>query len=187
MMVRSNQLLWIKEAMHSKIHPSELKSEVQGRKKILVQSLKQFYACFYWLYETDMTLAMVSLQGLHLGDSFRCPNVSAGVGLKPFCPWCLKLGGNSKTIAIHLLEVYYRMAIVCNVCWAFVSMFTESILDHHSGYKVKPDKECAKCEGPTKAPKKKKMSQGQKEASQSHGPDAAKKSWGVECCSICSV
>ena len=37
-------------------------------------------------------------------------------------------------------------------------------------------RKCVECEGPTKAIKRKKKSQGQKEASQSHGTDAAKKS-----------
>ena len=80
-----------------------------------------------------MTWAMGGLQGLHLGDTFRCPNVSSSMRLKYFCPWCLKLDGNIKTIAIHLREVHYRMAIVCDICWAFASMSAQSVLDHCLG------------------------------------------------------
>ena len=152
-----------------------METGAQGRKKTLVQSLKQYHAHFYQLYEKGMTCAMASLQGLHVGDVFRCPNVSASVGLKSFCPWCLKLGGNTKTIAIHLWEVHYRMAIMCNICWAFAGMSAQSILDHCSGCKAIHDKECVEHEGPMKAPKKKKFC-AQKETSQSHGPDTAKKS-----------
>ena len=171
---RTDQLLQIKETTHSKIHPCELEAWVQGRKKTFTQTLKQFPACFYQLHKKGMTHAMVRLQGLHLCDTFRCPNVSTSVGLKLFCPWYLKLGGNTETIAIHLWEVHYMMAIACDKCQAFCSMSTQSILDHHWGWKAKHDKEHVKCEGPTKARNRKK-SQGQKDVSQSHGPDAAKK------------
>ena len=123
---------------------------------------------------------MVGLQGLHVDDALRCPNVSASVGIKSFCPWCLKLGGNTKMIATHFCEVHYRMAIMCNICQAFAGMSTQSILDHHSGCKAKCDKEHAACEGPAKTPKKKK-SQSQKEVSQLHGLNATKKSYRVEC------
>ena len=58
------------------------------------------------------------------------------------------------------------MAIICDMCQAFASMSTQNILDHHSGCKAKCDKECAEHEGPTKTHKKKKKSQGLKEASQ---------------------
>ena len=112
MTTRTNQLLWIKEATSSKIHPCELEAEVYGRKKTLVQLLNQFHAHFYQLYKKGKTPAMVILQGLHLGNTFRCPNVSASMGLKSFCPWCLKLGGDTKAIAIHSQEVHYRMAIM---------------------------------------------------------------------------
>ena len=82
MMDRTEQLLQIKEAMDSKIYPGELKAGVQGRKKPHVQTLKQFHGRFYWLYEKGMTHAMVGLQGLHVGDAFRCPNGSARMELK---------------------------------------------------------------------------------------------------------
>ena len=153
---------------------------VQGRKTTLVQSLKQYHAHFYWLYQKGTTCAMVILQGLHLGNAFRCPNVSVSMGLKSFCPWCLKLGRNTKTIAIHLHEVHYRMAVVCNICLEFASMSAQRVLDHQSGCKTKCNKESAEHEGPMKAPKKR-MSWGLKETSQSHGPDATKKFWGAEC------
>ena len=70
-----------------------------------------------------------------------CPSVSNSKGLKSFCPWCLKLGGNAETSAIHLWEVHYRMTIMYNICWPFASMSAQSILDHFSGCKVKCDKE----------------------------------------------
>ena len=67
------------------------------------------------------------------------------------------------------------MTIVSDICQAFAGMSTQSILDHHSGCKVKHNKEHVECEGSTKAPKKKK-SWGQKEMSQSPSPDTAKQS-----------
>ena len=124
------------------IFPHEHEAEVHWKKKTMVQSLKQFHAHYYWLYEKDMTHVIVSLQGLYSGDTFRCPNISAIVGLKSFCPWCLKLGGSTVTITIHLCEVHYQMVIVCNICWAFTNMTAQNVLDHCSGSKVKCDKEC---------------------------------------------
>ena len=61
-----------------------------------------------------LTKAMVGLQGLHSSDAFQHLNMLTSVGLKSFCPWCLKFGGNTKTIATHLREVHYRLAIVCD-------------------------------------------------------------------------
>ena len=75
---------------------------------------------------------------------FRWCNVSASRGLKSFFPWCLKLGGNTKTITVHLREVHYRMAIVYAICLQSTSMNTQSILDHCSGCKAKCNKELAK-------------------------------------------
>ena len=121
-----------------------------------------------------MTHAMVGLQQLHLDDAFRHPNVSTSMELL-FCTWCLKLGRNTKTIAIHLLEVLYRMAIMCDICQAFAGISVQSILDHCSGCKAKWNKEHVGHEGSMKAPKKKK-SWGQKKSSQSHSPDTAKRS-----------
>ena len=82
MMVRTDQLLQIKEVTHLKIHPCESKAGVQGRKKTLVQSLKEFHAHFYWLYKK----AMVSLQGLHLGNAFRLPNCFCQHGVEVILP-----------------------------------------------------------------------------------------------------
>ena len=59
---------------------SEHEAEVNGRKKTLVQSLKQFHAHYYWQYKKSMTHTMVSLQGHHLGDAFRHPSISSGIG-----------------------------------------------------------------------------------------------------------
>ena len=56
-----------------------------------------------------MTHVMVILQGFHSGDALRYPNISACVGLKSFCPWCLKMDSNMETIAIHLHKVHYQM------------------------------------------------------------------------------
>ena len=147
MTVQTDQLLCIKKATNVKnIYPEE--HEVKGRKKALVQSLKQFHTHFYWLYEKGMTGAMVGLQGLHLGNVIRCPNISAGVELKSFWPWCFKLGRNTETI-VYLWEVHYRMAIMCDICLAFAGMTTQSVLDHCSGCKMKD----MECEGHEKAQK----------------------------------
>ena len=60
------------------------------------------------------TRAMVGLKGLHTSDAFQHLNISASVGLKPFCPWCFKFGGNTETFTTHLREVHYRLARVCD-------------------------------------------------------------------------
>ena len=86
---------------------------------------------------------MVGLQELHLSDAYRCSNVSSSVGLKSFCPWCFKLGGNTETIATHLREVHYQLAINCDLCKSFANMSVQSVLEHHSGCKAKHAKECA--------------------------------------------
>ena len=101
------------------------------------------------VYKKGTTCAMV---GLHLGDTFRHSNVSISMGLKSFCPWCLKLGRNTKTIAIHLWVVHYRTAIVWDVCWVFTSMSAQSILDHHSGCKAKHNKNMWRVKNPQKPP-----------------------------------
>ena len=77
--------------------------------------------------------------------------------LKSFCPWCVRLGENTKGIAMHLWEVHYKIAVMCNICQAFACMSVQRILDPHSGCKAKCDKVCVECEGPTEAPKKKEV------------------------------
>ena len=91
-MVRTDQLLHIAEATNSKIYAQESEAKAHGQMKTLVLSLKQYHTCYYWLYEKRMTTAMVGLQGLHLGDAFRCFNVSSSVGLKSFFACCFKVG-----------------------------------------------------------------------------------------------
>ena len=113
---RTNQLLHIAEATGSKIYTREYEAEVQGLAKALVLSLKQFHTPYYRLYEKGTTQAMMGLQGLHLSKAFWHRNILAGMGLKSFCPWCFKFGGNTETIRTHLREVHYRLAIACNIC-----------------------------------------------------------------------
>ena len=55
MAIGTDQLFWIKEATHCQVYPWESEAEVHGQKKTLVQSLKQFHAHFYWLYEKGTT------------------------------------------------------------------------------------------------------------------------------------
>ena len=113
-MVHTDQVLEIKVATN--IYPQEHKADVDGKKKVLVQLLKQFQTHYYQLYEKGMTHAMMGLQGLHLSDAPKYPHISAGMGLKSFSPWCLKLGANTETITIHLFKVHYGMAVVCDIC-----------------------------------------------------------------------
>ena len=122
----------------------------------------------YWLYEKGMTWPMVGLQRIHTSDAFGCSNISANMGLKSFCPWCLKLVGTLKQLSSILREVHYRMAIVCEVCQSFASMNTQHILDHHSGCKAKCDRDCMEQERQEKMKKlhkKKSKSQERKERS----------------------
>ena len=77
-----------------------------------------------------VTRAMVGLQALHLSNSFCCFSVSTSVVLKSFFPWCLMLGDNMDTIATHLREVHYWLAIACDVCKAFANMSAQIVLEH---------------------------------------------------------
>ena len=99
------------------IYPWEPEAEVQGKKRLWCihgnSSLHISTSCT----EKGTTHAMVSLQGIHLDDALWHPNISTGMGLKSFCPWCFTLGRNTETIAIHLREVHYRMTIICHICW----------------------------------------------------------------------
>ena len=97
MATRTNQLLHIAEATGSKIYNRESEAETQGLTKALVLSLKQFHAHYYRLYQKGTTRAMEGLQGLHSSDTFQHLNVLVSVGLKSFCPWCYKFGGNTET------------------------------------------------------------------------------------------
>ena len=141
---RTDQLLHIAGATNSKVYTQESEAEAHGWMKALVLSLKQHHAHYYWLYERGTTMAMVGLQGMHLGDAFRHSNISSSVGLKSFWPWCFKPGGNTEMIATHIREVHYRLAIICNLCKLFVSMSTQSSLDLCSGCETKCTKECTK-------------------------------------------
>ena len=147
MMVRTDQLLCIAMATNSQIYTRDLEAKAHGRVKTPVLLLKQYYTHYYQFYEKGTTRAMVGLQGLHSSDAFRCSNVSSSMGLKSFCAWCFKFGGNTEMTATHLREVYYPLAIPCNLCKSFTSMSAQSILEHHSGCKAKHMKECAEQEG----------------------------------------
>ena len=185
MMVCTDQLLQIKVTTNvRKISPQEHEVNVNGRNKALVWSLKQFYTCSHWLYEKGTTLTMVSLQGLHPGNALKCASISAGVGLKLFCPWCLKVGGNMEMITVHLKEGYYQMSVACDICWAFASMTIQNIQAHWSECKGKHNiehAECDACEAHGKAQrsqdsKKELKSCKSKKTSKSHGQNGSSES-----------
>ena len=121
-MVRTEQLLHIAEATGSRIHTRESEAETDSQVRALVLSLKQYHTHYYRFYAKGTMRAMVGLQGLHTSNAFRHFNVFSSVRLKCFCPWCFKLGGNTETIATHLQEVHYILAIVCDICNVFASM-----------------------------------------------------------------
>ena len=135
-MARNDQLFHTAEATGSKIYTRESEVETHSKAKALVLFLKQYHTHYYRFFEKGTTRAMMGLQGLHMSISFWHSNVSAGVGLKSFCPWCFKLGRNTETIAIHLRVVCYHLAIVCDLCKSFTSMSAQIVLEHHSGCKV---------------------------------------------------
>ena len=87
---------------------------------------------------------MVGLQGLHISDVFRCSNMSSSIGLKSFQSWCYKLWGNTETIATHLWEVHYRLAIACDSCKAFASKSVQVMLEHHGGCNIRMHKKKSK-------------------------------------------
>ena len=66
-----------------------------------------------------------------------CLNVAASMGLRSFCPWWFKLGGNTETISTCLKDVHYRLAIVCDICWLFTSMPVHVVLECPSGCGMK--------------------------------------------------
>ena len=67
-------------------------------------------------------------------------NVAVGIGKKSFCPWCFKLGRNTVTIAIHLREVHFILAIACDVCQSLASMSAQVVLEYQSGCRMKSHK-----------------------------------------------
>ena len=140
MITRTDQLLCIAEAIGSNIYTRESEAEIHGQAKALVLSLKQYHTHYYRFYKKGITRAMPGLQGLHISDTFWHSNISTGVGLKSFCPWCFKLGRNTETIAVHLREVHYGLAIVCDFCQSFASMLVQVVLKHYSGCKVQSHK-----------------------------------------------
>ena len=113
------QLLCIAVATDSQIYTRDSDTKAHGWAKTLVLSLEQYHTHYYHFYEKGITSAMVGLQGPHSNNAFRCSNISFNVGLKSFCPWCFKLGGNTDVIATHLREVYYQLAITCDLCKLF--------------------------------------------------------------------
>ena len=129
-MTRTDQLLCIAKARGSKISTRESEAGTHGPANPLVLSLKQFHVHFYRLCEKGTTKAMMGLQGLYSSDAFQHPNVSASMGIKPFCLWCFKFGGNTEVIAYNLREVHYRLAIAHDFCWAFTSMSLQVVLEH---------------------------------------------------------
>ena len=136
-MTRTDQLVCIAKATGSKIYTRELEVGTCGPSKALGLFLKQFHAHFYRLYKKGTTRTMVGLQGLHSSKAFLCPHILASMGLKSFCPWYFKFGGNTEMIATHLREVHYRLAIVCNICQTFTSMSVQVALEHGSRYRTK--------------------------------------------------
>ena len=100
MAIRTDQLIHITEATGSKIYSRESEVGAQGLAKALVLFLKQSHAQYYRFYEKGPTMAMVGLQGLYSSDTFWYLNVLTSVGLKSFCPWCLKFGENTETIVV---------------------------------------------------------------------------------------
>ena len=140
MMTRTDQLLHIAKATGSKVYTRESEVGTCSLAKALVLSLKHFHAHFYRLYKKRTTREMVGLQGLHTSNTFQHLNISASVGLNSFCPWCFKFRGNTKTITTHLSELHYRLAISCNVCWAFARMSMQVVLEHQSRCRTKSHK-----------------------------------------------
>ena len=140
MMVRTDQLLCIMDATSSKIHQWGSEAETDGRVKKLIQSLKQYHSRFNCFYEKGSKRAMIGLQGLYSNDTFWCLNIAASMGLKSFFPRSFKFGGNIETIATHLREMHYRLAIACNICQLFASMSVQVVLEHQSGCRTKSHK-----------------------------------------------
>ena len=70
MMVRTDELLCITEAIGTEIHTRELEAETYGRVRNLVLSPKQYLTHHYCFYEKGTTRAIVGLQGLHLSNAF---------------------------------------------------------------------------------------------------------------------
>ena len=130
-----------------------------------MQSVKQFHAHLYQLYEKGISQAMVSLQGLHMSDAFRYYNALTNMGLQSFYPRCLKLGGTPK----QLLSILGR----CITGWWLCVTYTSLLLAwmHWTSWTtilgVMPSatRECTELEGQgnvKKSHKKKSKSQGQR-------------------------
>ena len=65
----------------------------------------------------------------------------------------LQARGNTETIATHLREVHYWLAIACDICKAFASTSLQIILEQHSECKVKLHKKKSQEEDQKMPPK----------------------------------
>ena len=46
------------------------------------------------------------------------------------CPWCGKEGQNKGTVVNHLQTVHYRLSLVCNKCYDYLSTSSDTLHCH---------------------------------------------------------
>ena len=96
MAIRTKQLLWIKEATHSKVYTWESEAKIHGPDENSHAISKTIPCTLLLIIWKGYDPGHGWLLGLHISDAFRHSNISTSVGLKSFCPWCSKLGGTLK-------------------------------------------------------------------------------------------
>ena len=66
----------------------------------------------------------MGLVGIHDLDALCCFN-----GMT-HCPWCGKEGQNEGTVINHLWMVHYRLGLVCNKCYNYLSTSSDTLHCH---------------------------------------------------------
>ena len=70
---------------------------------------------------------VMGLMGIHH------PNALCHFNGVTHCPWCGKEGQNEGTIINHLRTVHYKLGLICEKCFHYLSIMSEAI--QHYGWK----------------------------------------------------
>ena len=85
---------------------------------------------FFWAVPPSESPKVMGLVGIHNPDTLHHFN-----GLT-HCPWCGKEGQNEGTVVNHLWTVHYRLGLVCNKCYDYLSTSSDTL--HHHGWQNCP-------------------------------------------------
>ena len=108
--------------------PNELQQANYGLRS-LPKGLK-----FLWAEPPLESPKVMGLVGIYNPNALFCFN-----GMT-HCPWCGKEGQNERIVINHLQMVRYRLGLVCDKCYNYPSMSSDT-LGHHSWHNCQPSGE----------------------------------------------